>query len=42
MCVCVCVCVPNVTEDVQGTEVGKANYTAITVIVHTKINLNGI
>jgi hypothetical protein len=33
-------CVPNITEEVQGTEVGKE--TSITVIVHTKINPNSI
>jgi len=39
---CVYMCVPNITEDLLETEVGKGNHTAITVIVHTKINLNGI
>jgi len=42
VCIFVCACVHNITEDVQGTEVGKGNSTTITVIVHTEINLNDI
>ena len=39
---CVYVCVPNMTDDVQGTEVGKGIVTVNTVIVHTKTNIKGI
>ena len=39
---CVYVCVPNMTDDVQGTEVGKGIVTVNTVIVHTKTNIKGV